>query len=422
MWIGGTNFYLLTACATIELLMFCWLCSLGQEAFREFVWTNDAFDYHRIALQLAHNATLITSDRTLGYPLFLSFGYLIGGRSYGIYVVIATQLILNILFTWVCWRLLQRTAPDAGVELRAIVTLFFFWAGMGMALYLMTDFLASFFFGVFLYGMLFWRTRSSVALSGTSLAFATMTRPTFTLIPFLIPFAAYLIRRVTSKVPLYHIIAFIISAFVGTGISTAYQYIFNSYLGPSPIFSPNYQRAIYFSLNQKYLTESDHIKIFEAEIERRAGQPFLTISRSNEEKYAKQIFLEALISHPGRIIFYVAKNFVKYIFVPVESIIARLTALYLSEQTYLTYLRPIIGLLCLPIWLLSLSPPIGSPKGYKIYYLFLMMFLFYVLGLSAMTPLQGERMRFPVLIFMLPVMVWNIHSIHGYLSRRLTGC
>src|SRR5262245_46239338 len=32
MWMRGTRFYLLTACATIELLMFGWLCSLGQEA------------------------------------------------------------------------------------------------------------------------------------------------------------------------------------------------------------------------------------------------------------------------------------------------------------------------------------------------------------------------------------------------------
>src|SRR5262249_21109701 len=108
-----TIFYLLTACAAIELLLFCWLCSLEQEAFRDFVWTPDTFSYNRIALQLfeydrvalqlTEDTSLTSGQRTLGYPLFLFLCYLVGGRSYGIYVVIATQLVLNIVFTWGCW-------------------------------------------------------------------------------------------------------------------------------------------------------------------------------------------------------------------------------------------------------------------------------------------------------------------------------
>ena len=110
------------------------------------------FEYNRIALQLEENNKLTSGQRTLGYPLFLYLGYLIGGRSYGMYVVIALQLMLNLIFRWGCWRLLQRIAPAAGIRLRSIVTLFFFWASLGMALYLLTDFLASFLFGVFFYG------------------------------------------------------------------------------------------------------------------------------------------------------------------------------------------------------------------------------------------------------------------------------
>ena len=363
--------------------------------------------------------TLTSGQRTLGYPLFLSLCYLIGGRSYGIYVAIATQLVLNIVFTWGCWRLLQRIAPAAGVRLRSIVTLFFFWAGMGMALYLMTDFLASFFFGVFLYGMLFWRSRSSVPLSGTALALATLTRPTFTFIPFLLPLAAYLIGRFTSKVPKNYLIAFMLFSFVATGISIIYQYTSDGYIGPSPVVTQNIERTIYFSLKENQLTESDYIREFEGEIERRAGQPFVTLSRSAQEKYAREMLFEVLVSHPRQIILYLVRNFVKYIFVPVESVVARLTALYMSEQAYLTYVRPVLGLLCLPIWLFSLSPPFGSPKKYKMYYLLVVIFLLYVVGISVMTPLQGERMRFPVLVFMLPVMVWNVHRLHSYLIQWL---
>jgi hypothetical protein len=412
---------MLTACATIELVLFCWLCSLGQEAFTDFVSAPDTTKYNRLALQLSEGRLTSgpSSSRTLGYPLFLSLCYLIGGRSYGLYVVIATQLVLNIVFTWGCWRLLERIAPAAGVKLRSMATLFFFWAGMGMALYLLTDFLASFFFGIFLYGMLFWRRRSSVPLSGTALALATSTRPTFTFIPFLLPLAAYLIGGFTSKVPKNYLIAFILFSFVATGISVMHQYTSDGYIGPSSVVTQNIVRIIYFSLKEDQLTESDYTREFEGEIGRRAGQPFVTLSRSAQEKYAKEMLFEVLVSHPRQVILYLVRNFVKYIFVPVESVVARLTALYLSEQAYLTYVRPVLGLLCLPVWLFSLSPPFGSPKKYKMYYLLVVIFLLYVVGVSAITPLQGERMRFPVLVFMLPVMVWNVHCLHSYLSEWL---
>jgi hypothetical protein len=54
------------------------------------------------------------------------------------------------------------------------------------------------------------------------------------------------------------------------------------------------------------------------------------------------------------------------------------------------------------------------------YYLLVMMFLLYVVGISAMAPRQGERMRFPVLAFMLPAMVWNVHRMHSYISRGVS--
>ena len=423
-----TTFYILTACAAIELLLFCWLCSLNQQAFRDLVWMPDTyeynrialqlFEYNRIALQLEENNKLTSGQRTLGYPLFLYLGYLIGGRSYGMYVVIALQLMLNLIFTWGCWRLLQRIAPAAGIRLRSIVTLFFFWASLGMALYLLTDFLASFLFGVFLYGFIFCRSRSSVLLSGTSLALATLTRPAFTFIPFLLPFVAYIIGKFTSKLPRKHLAVFMLCSFIGTGISVIYQYTADGYIGPASMLTQSIARTMYFSLKENRLIESDYIREFEREIERRAGQSFVKLSRSDHEKYAKEMFFEALISYPRQVIFYLIKNVIKHIFVPIEASTRELTVFYMSEQVYLTYIRPILGLLCLPIWLLSLSPPIGLPKKYKMYYLLVLILLFYMVGMSAMSPLAGERMRFPVLAFMMPVMVWNIHNLYIYSQKR----
>jgi hypothetical protein len=390
----------------------------------------DSFGYNRIALhlfnsnnlavQLEENATFTSDQRTLGYPLFLYLGYLIGGHNYAMYVVIAAQLAINIVFTWGCWRLLQRIAPDAGTSLRFLVTLLFFWAGMGLALSLMTDFIASFCFGVFLYGMLFWRYRFSGLVSGTALALATLIRPTFTFIPLLLPPAAYLTGRITTKVPRSHLVGFVLFSLLATGASTMHQYAADGYFGPSPALTPNIERTIYFSLKANHLSESDYIREFEEEIERRAGQPFTTLTRTDLEKYAKEMLLETLVSHPAEVILYLAKNVVKYIFVPIESATAKLTTLHISDEAYLTYVRPALGLLCLPIWLFSLTLPFGASKKCKMYYLLVMMFLLYVVGISAMAPRQGERMRFPVLAFMLPAMVWNVHRMHSYISRGVS--
>ncbi len=414
-----TGFHLLIVCAAVELLLFVWLCSLGNAAFREFVWSPDTYEYNHVALQLAEKATLIPGRRTLGYPLFLSLAYFVGGRTYGIYLVIVTQLVLNLVFTWICWRLLQQTAPSTGVRLRSGLTLLFFCAGVGMALYVLSDFLAAFLFGVFLYGMLFWRNRSSVLVSGPSLVFATLTRPTFTFIPLLLPMAAYLVGRFSSKVPRYHLVMFTVLSIAATSISVTYQYTADGYLGPSPILVQAVQDSIYVALMEDQVTRNEYMTEFEAEVGRQAGRPFVTLSRGEQEKYSRQIFLAALISHPRQIILSLVKNLVKYIFVPVESVVQRLTARFLSEQTYMTYGRPILALLWLPMWLLSLIPPIGSPKRYRMYYLLVMMFLFYVLSVNIMAPRAGERYRFPVLAFMLPLVVLNVQDLRGYLRRGL---
>ena len=411
-------FYILTACIGIEVLMLLWLCSLGREAFMQYIWVPDTPTYTRVASELADTFTLISSHRTLGYPLFLALGYLIGGRDYGLYLIIVVQLVLNIGFTWGCWRLLERIVPDAGAGLRAVVTLFFFWASLGMALYLMTDFLAALYFGIFLYGILFWRTPSSVLLSGTSLALATLTRPTFTFFPILLPIAAYLVGRFTSKVPWYHLVAFTGFSVAATGVSVMYQYTTEKYIGPSPMLVNQVVDTLYHGVVAGQVSETDYTaykKEFEVQVEKRANRRFASLSPSEREHYATQIFREELISHPIEIITQLIKNFIKYLIVPVESNVMRVTAFYLSEQTYGTYVRPILGLLCLPVWCASMMPPVSAPKNQRMYYLLVTVLLIYILGLSATHAGCGERIRFPLLAFMLPLMVWNVHRVHGFL-------
>ncbi len=153
---------LLIVCVAIEGMLFAWLCALPQKAFWAFVWDPDTLEYWRVARHLVDSGWWLTTSRTLGYPLFLALCYRLGGELYGPYVAIALQLLLNLVLTGLCWRLLQRLAPSVGELGRFWATLFFSWAGTGMALMLMADFLSALLFAVFVYGLLFWRQHRSL--------------------------------------------------------------------------------------------------------------------------------------------------------------------------------------------------------------------------------------------------------------------
>lgn len=412
----GSIFYIIIICVIVEFVLLFFLCFFKEETFIEFITVADTRGYDLIARHLIQHGTLIESPRTLGYPLFLSLGYLIGGMTYGKHAVIVMQLLLNLIFTWGCWHLLQQLTPAASMRLKTIVTFVFFWAGMGLALSLIADFLTGFCWGVFLYGLLFWRSRWSVLLSGIFLALATLTRPTFTFIPFLLPIAGYLVGRCTTKVPWPHLAIYIVCSLIATGISITYQYSYDKYMGPSSIVAKNIGRILYYAYQGKELTKEDYER-FQEEIARYAGKPYSSISRREEERYAMQLFFEKLRSHPKPLLLALFTTCVKYLFAPIEQSVAKLTMFYVSASVYLTYVRPFLAVACLPIWLLAMSPPVRSRKK-KAYYLFMMIFLLYMVGITVANPWQGERIRFPVLAFMLPVVVWNFQTVYGYLKRN----
>jgi hypothetical protein len=409
-------FYIMIVCAIVESVLFFWLRFLGEETFVGFITAPDTSSYDFVARHLVQHGTLVESPRTLGYPLFLSFGYLIGGMDYGKQVVIAIQLLLNLIFTWGCWHLLQRLTPAASTRLKTIITFVFFWTGMGLALSLMADFLTGFFWGIFLYGLLFWRSRWSVWLSGTSLALATLTRPTFTFIPLLLPVAAYLVGRCTAKVPWPHLAIYIGCSLIATSISITYQYSNDKYTGPSSIVAKNIGRILHHAYRGKGMTKEDYER-FQKEIAGYAAKSYRSVSRSEEERYAIKLFFEKLWSHPKPLLLALFTTCLKYLFAPIEQIMVKLTMFYTSTSVYLIYIRPFLAVVCFPIWFLAMYPPIGSSKKMA-YYFFMMILLLYMVGITAANPSQGERIRFPMLVFMLPVVIWNLHTVHRYLSRH----
>jgi hypothetical protein len=331
------------------------------------------------------------------------------------------QLLLNLAFTWFGWRLLQRIAPETGLWLRTAATVLLFWAGMGMAAFLMTDFLASFCFSLFLYGLLFWRDRWGALVSAAALAVATLTRPTFTFLPLLLPAIAYLVHRVTSKIPAAHLLLFAAASVAATSVSVTYQYEFNRYAGPSPLLILPIQEMLYHGIVQQQNPAMDYPTFqrqFAANVEARAGRPFATLSLGERERTAKEIFGETFRKYPVEITVNVLKNAVKYVFVPIESSVSRFWAMYAGASTYVTAVRPIVALVCLPIWFLSLVPPIASTHRRRMYYLLMLACLVYIIGFSSISTGSGERIRFPILMFMLPVLMWNVQWVRSRLGVR----
>lgn len=393
---------IVVVCIGIEVVVFVWLSSLGQDGFKKIVSSPDTVEYVQVAHALAEKGQLIASRRTLGYPMFMALGYGLGGDLYGPQIVIAVQLILNVVFTFLCWRLLERITPNVSVGLRAVATLVFFWAGLGMALNLLSDFLASFLFAVFLYGMLFWRKPLLCILSGSCLAVATLTRPTFILIPFLVPLSAFLVGRVTSKVPASYVLVFIFSSLAATGASIVYQYRLSGYLGPSSVVSQNIGRMLSYDDYEEFRTKiADYAHL------NSAGD----LSPAEEEKYARELFWQELFASPQKIILPLLQTLVKYIFVPIEYVVAKFTVFIRDDATYVGYVRPVLFAVFLPMWILFLIPPFRSASKVIAFYSLTMILLLYILGISLHTKDQGERIRFPMLAFMLPVILCNGYNL-----------
>jgi hypothetical protein len=413
--------YLLIACAAIEVLFFGALIFLKPENFIKMVWNPDTSSYARIAQELTERGSLITSYRTLGYPLFMSLGYIVGGQDYGNYLIIGGQLILNLLFTWGFWKFLERLNPSAPAGVRLLLTLFFFWAGLGMALKLLSDFLAAFLFGVFLFAFLFWRSGPSLFISATALGLATLVRPTFTFVPLLIPIAAYLVGRCASKLPVLHAVAFVFASLAATGVSSLYQYSFQGYAGPSPVLAKNIGRTLDVIASGRDDNRRIDYEAFNRKIAQRAGKPYSAVSPSEEEKYAVEFFLAELKARPGAVLLQLSKTVVKYLLAPVDSAVIKIVQFFNPESEGPRYLRIVLGLFCFPVWLLSITPPFGSSKEVWAYYILTALFVAYVLGLTAINPFLGERIRFPVLGLMLPMAAWNISNLPAFLSRQATA-
>ncbi len=407
---------LLIGLGLVEAISFAVIVSRGSDFFIRFVWSDDTGSYTRVAEALAHSGQLTATTRTLGYPLLLTPIYYLFGPSLAPFISIAIQLALNLVLTYGGWRLLTRLVPDAGSGLLLLLTAVLGWAGMGIAFRFLTDLLGGLTLFGFVYGLLFWRRPFGVAVAALSLLAASLLRPTFTLFPVLIPMLAWVVARITSRVPWKHVVLYVTVCISATCVNVWYQYRNFGYWGPSAVVSLGLRAALFHAVAESGgTTASEYDRTFFQEIERRTGRPMGEISPGEEERVTKAIFNEHLRKQPWAIVRYFAISGIKYTLAPIEYFVLQSFNLSMGFPWYAKYVRPVLFALCLPLWLLGLFPPLAAARGFRFYWLLLILLFAYLVGVSAMLSTQGERYRFPVVAFMLPVVARNAID----LRRRL---
>ena len=404
----------LAAAAAVEALALAALYTAGNERFLQIVSSDDSAGYLAVARALMHGQ-LVASPRTLGYPLYLAT---CGVIDPSLHLAIAGQLAVNLAVTVAVFRLAGRILDGAGVRARLVVAALAFVAGFGLALALLTDFLAGACFFGSLYGLLSWRRRRGQLASAALLAAATLLRPTFTLLPLLLPLIAWLVARVTTAVPRRQLVGMMLASLAATSLSVAYQYRSYRYVGPSSVVTFNLEATLHHALAPQQPFDV-YRRQLDATIARDADTD--APSPSVAEHFARARFAAALAEHPRAIVLATATTALKYLLAPVEALPATLARIDRAPRTSDAYehrLRPLLFLVWLPVWLLAYIPVVGGDRRARAFYLLVMLLVVYVIGLSSLAPLQGERMRYPLVPLLV---VLAAARVHDWRRRRRTS-
>jgi len=421
---SGLLLALLALAAALELIFFIWLCLQGPEGFKTFVCHYpDTAEYARVGEYLVERGAIPTSPRTLGYPLFLSGCLFLGGSTYGYHVAVAVQLVANLLLGAGFWFASERLAPQLGVWVRGVATAILLYAGFGLSLFILTDFLAGFLFTLFLWALILKRRWPWVVAAGICLFLATLIRPTFNYFPILLPGIVYLVGRCYSKVPLRQTAFYILCGASAVALSTAIEHRDRDATDSFGFLYLHFRVLVRTNFYPEIKEDHDYDALYRRECAAAAGKPLDQTTRAEKDQAAKRVFVAHVRSQPARFARNYGAAFLKYAFAPIETLVQQILYSRGQQDTYyFSHARPVLVLLWLPLWLLSLFPPVGSKHTNLGLYVLVMTVLLYVLGLSALGSGGGERIRFPVLPFLLILAAVNANDLFSILrQRRIRG-
>ncbi|MCD6364479.1 MAG: hypothetical protein J7M14_01255 [Planctomycetes bacterium] len=419
----GLGWYLLVL-GILEAGLFLVLISRDPEDFRRLVWRPDTETYVSLAKSIVETGRAIPSIRSLGYPLFLSGCMLLGGPVYYPHVAVAVQLELNLVLAAFVWRLL------AGLEwgirqvtIRA-VTLVVFVAGVGQALFLLSDFLNGVLFGVFFYGLVLKRTWPWALVSGACLLGALITRPTFVLFIPLLPLAVFLAGRVKGGFRRSHVAAIIALAMLGCGINVVQQRVHRDSIrmdGPLGVSRTPLTHHLYYiyKLFHRNLKYPEVLESFRQEVAGRAGHPYEQLTRCQREQYACTVTLDDARRHPRR---YLVHYVVQATRLAGTGFDGPMDLVRVNKENpwrtgYLRFRRAALLPAWGVLWALCLFPPIRRTRRFKAYYLLATGILVYLVLISAML-CAGPRMKYAAMICLAPLGAINAQSVVDATRRR----
>jgi hypothetical protein len=392
----------------VELLAFAWLCVHGRESLVRAVTEPDTQSYVDFANSLLHVTDGPNeSNRTAGYPLFLALCLLLGGRQWFYHVAIGLQLALNIALTAFFWKFFEQLLGKQHATEALLFTAIFFVGGLGTALQVLSDFQAGFLLAILLCVLLFGRRMWLAFGGGAAAALLVLTRPSFLALPAVLLLCALIVRRTAWRIPATNLAVIVVLSLVGVGLSLGRDYQ-----------TRDARRAGFLVFNARAGTcekfglggaARDPRKVFEDEVGTHAGRPYEELTQTERSKYALLTLLRHVQREPQRFMVGLLRTLAKYTFVPLETALAVLSGgLYSSEAR--SWPRALLFVVFLPVWVLALVPPLRN-RTYMPYYYLSLLFVGWILVPSALVSGQGERLRFPLLIFTLPLAAVNLRSI-----------
>jgi hypothetical protein len=349
--------------------------------------------------------------------LFLLPGLFLGEYQY--HYAIAAQLLLNLGLVMIFWSLLGHL--QVGPKVKVLFSVLFAVAAMGMAIYVLSDFLGGLLFALFIYILLLKRSWTGALLGGLCLALCILVRPTFMFLVPLLPVLGYLAGRFAApKLRLAHLGVYLAAGILALTVNYAQARAYQDTLTPPgrlPPFLVGHIRLIlgehfYQDLKEEQWREDVYPKL----ISQVAGHPYDSLTRGQQEQAAKELLKKEILSKPARFAKGCAVNFLKYLFGPVESIPQYASSYCGSPMAERGAGRMALTLLCLPLWLVCLVPP--RLRTHRSLYYLAMLCLLAILALSAPVGGASERFRFPALMLMMCVGAVNVSAAGAAMRRR----
>lgn len=397
----------------VSILASIFLCFASDSTIRSIAIQDDSPSYIQVAETIVAEGVVPSTPRSLGYPLFLAAARAVAGPPGFLPLVIGLQLLANCLLAAMSWRLFQRIAPGTPNGVCAVFSSVCFLGGLGIATNVMTDLLATTYFLGFVLCWVFSHRRSTLVVAALCLAAATLLRPSFTYLPALLPAVWWLMRRIPGgrRASVLGLVLMVLASVSGTLVSTVHQLRTVGYPGPSHVLSFNLQKTLRYAIHHDGRSQEEFDDAFEHRIESITGLPIARVAPSTREEITKAVFLDAVRRQPTAVGRQVGTTFVKYLACPIEApVLVAMTWRRGSGGPLPQRVRMVLGGIGLPLWLLALWPPSIRLRGHGAYYWMTMILVVYVVGLSSLAPLQGERMRLPVLPLMLGVVLVHFES------------